>query len=89
MIEIQLLGGNEQIRTENLAFLVQRIHLMGVSIGNLRKSVELQQRYYNKKQRDVKSNARGLMLLLIRSVSSNYKAAKASPSDIGFGTKSQ
>ena len=64
---IQLLKGNENMSTESVASFVRRIKLdWELARKNLKRSVGLQQKYYDRKHRDVRYKVGDLVLLSTR-----------------------
>ena len=69
MIPIQLLKGNEAVKTESVASFIKRITSdWELAKENLQRSVGLQQKYYDKKHRDVHYKVGDLVLLSTRNL---------------------
>ena len=66
---IQLLKGDEDVKTENIGSFVRRIKSDWELVReNLKRSVDLQAKYYNKKHRDFEFNVGELVLLSTRNL---------------------
>ena len=66
---MQLLKGDEEIKTESIVFLVSRVKSdWELARENLKKSVDLQAKYYNKKHRDIEFDIGELVLLSTRNL---------------------
>ena len=64
VMPIQLLHGNEKINTESVASFIQRVTSdWELARENLQRSVGLQQKYYNRRYRDVWYKGGDLVLL--------------------------
>ena len=69
VMPIQLLCGNERVSTESVASFIQRVTSdWELARGNLKKSVELQQKYYDKKHRDIRFKVGDMVLLSTRNL---------------------
>ena len=69
MTSVQLLKGNEAVKTENVASFIKRITSdWELAKENLQRSVGLQQKYYDKRHRDVRYKVGGLVLLSTRNL---------------------
>ena len=69
MTPIQLLKGNEEAKTENVASFIRRVTSdWNLAKENLQRSVGLQQKYYDRKHRDVHYNVGDLVLLSTRNL---------------------
>ena len=69
MTPIQLLKGNEEVKTESIGSFVRRAKSdWGLARENLKKSVDLQAKYYNTKHRDIEFNVGELVLLSTRNI---------------------
>ena len=61
---IQLVKGNEEVKTESIGSFIQRITSdWEMAIENLKRSVDLQAKYYDKKHRDIEFDEGDLVLL--------------------------
>ena len=66
---IQLLKGDEEIKTESIGSFVNRVKSdWELARQNLKKSVDLQAKYYNKKHRDIEFDVGELVLLSTRNL---------------------
>ena len=64
VMPVQLLEGNERISTESVATFIRRITSdWELARENLKRSVGLQQKYYDRKHRDIKYKVGDLVLL--------------------------
>ena len=64
MMPVQLLEGKEKISTESVASFIGRVTSdWELARENLKRSVGLQQRYYDRRHRDVRFKVRDLVLL--------------------------
>ena len=69
IMPIQLLCGNDKINTESVASFIQRLTSdWELARENLQRSVGLQQKYYDRRHRDVKYNMGDLVLLSTRNI---------------------
>ena len=69
MTHIQLIKGDEEIETESVGSFVRRLTFdWEFAMENLKRSVDLQAKYYNKKHRDVGFNVGELVLLSNRNL---------------------
>ena len=61
---IQLLRGNEEVKTESVASFIRRVTSdWNLAKKNLQRSVGLQQKYYDRKHQDIHYKVGGLVLL--------------------------
>ena len=66
---IQLVKGNEEVKTESIGSFVKRITSdWELARENLKRSVDLQAKYYDKKHRDIEFNEGELVLLSTRNL---------------------
>ena len=66
---IQLLKGDEEVKTESISSFVRRVKSdWELARENLKKSIDLQAKYYNKKHRDIEFNEGDLVLLSTRNL---------------------
>ena len=66
---VQLVKGNEEIKTESIGSFVRRItSIWELARDNLKRSVNLQSKYYDKKHRDVEFNEGEMVLLSTRNL---------------------
>ena len=66
---IQLIKGDEEIKTESIGSFVSRVKSdWELARQNLKKSVDLQAKYYNKKHKDIEFDAGELVLLSTRNL---------------------
>ena len=66
---IQLIKGDEEIKTESIGSFVNRVKSdWELARQNLKKSVDLQAKYYNKKHRDIGFEVGELVLLSTRNL---------------------
>ena len=66
---IQLIKGDEEIKTESIGSFVSRVKSdWELARENLKKSVDLQAKYYNKKHRDIEFGVGELVLLSTRNL---------------------
>ena len=69
MTPIQLLKGNEEAKTESVASFIRRVTSdWNLAKENLQRSVGLQQKYYDRKHRDIHYNVGDLVLLSTRNL---------------------
>ena len=69
VMPIQLLHGNEKINTESVASFIQRVTSdWELARENLQNSAGLQQKYYDRRHRDVKCKVGDLVLLSTRNI---------------------
>ena len=69
ILPIQLIKGDEEIRTESIGSFVRRVTSdWELAKENLQRAVSLQQKYYNKRHRDVQFAVGDLMLLSTRNL---------------------
>ena len=66
---IQLLKDDEEVKIESVGFFVRRVKSdWELARENVKKSVDLQAKYYNKKHRDIEFNVGELVLLSTRNL---------------------
>ena len=66
---VQMLEGNEKINTESVASFIRRVTSdWELARENLKRSVSLQQKYYDNRHRDVKYKVGDLVLLSTRNL---------------------
>ena len=69
ILPIQLIKGDDEIRTESIGYFVRRVTSdWEISKENLQRAVGLQQKYYNRKHRDVQFAVGDLVLLSTRNL---------------------
>ena len=69
MTPIQLLKGDEEVKTESIGSFVRRVKSgWEIARENLKRSVDLQAKYYNRKHRDIEFNVGELVLLSTRNL---------------------
>ena len=69
ILSIQLIKGDEEIRTESIGSFVRRVTSdWELAQENLQRAVGLQQKYYNRKHRDVQFAVGDLVLLSTRNL---------------------
>ena len=69
VILIQLLKGDEEIKTESIGSFVSRVKSdWELARENLKRSIDLQAKYYNKKHRDLEFEVGELVLLSTRNL---------------------
>ena len=69
MTPIQLVKGNEEVKTESIGSFIRRITSdWEVARENLKRSVDLQAKYYDKKHRDIEFDEGDLVLLSTRNL---------------------
>ena len=69
MTPIQLVKGDEEVKTESIGSFVKRITSdWELARENLKRSVDLQAKYYDKKHRDIEFNEGELVLLSTRNL---------------------
>ena len=69
VMPIQLLRGNEKVNTDSVASFIQRVTSdWELARENLQRSVGLQQKYYDRRHRDVKYKVGDLVLLSTRNI---------------------
>ena len=69
ILPIKLLRGNEEIRTESVGSFIRRVTSdWELAKENLQRAVGLQQKYYNRKHRDVQFTVGDLVLLSPRNL---------------------
>ena len=68
-MQIQLLRGNEKISTASVASFIQRVTSdWELAKENLQRSVGLQQKYYDRRHRDVRYKVGDLVMLSTRNI---------------------
>ena len=77
MTPIQLLKGNEEVKTESVASFIRRATSdWNLAKENLQRSIGLQQKYYDRKHRDIHYKVGDLVLLSTRNLKMKGNPAK-------------